>query len=92
MEKIISDLEEIMKDGSCNLDPHTAASVGDLDHLMTLEFDMDFRNLHEWTPLMYAAYYDHRDVVNFLITRGAKASGMKNSKGRTALMMAAMCG
>lgn len=75
-----------------NLDVHTAASVGDMEFLLTQDFDLDVKNLGGWTPLMYASYYDHRDLVEFLVTRGAQAVGIANAKGRTPLMLAAMCG
>jgi uncharacterized protein len=38
-----------------------------------------------YTPLIYAAYFDHEGMVNFLLQNGANAC-MKDNRGNTALM------
>ena len=63
------------------LDTHTAASVGDLEHIEQLEADLDTENHAAWTPLMYAAYHGHGGLVRHLISR--KCDLLKiNNKGR----------
>ena len=63
------------------LDPHTAASVGDLEHIEKLETDLDTENHAAWTPLMYAAYHGHGGLVTHLMSR--KCDPLKtNNKGR----------
>lgn len=77
----------------CSLfDQFTAGSVGDLEYLENLpNWDVNSSNRCQWTVLMYAAYYDHTEVVNYLQCKGVNVRS-KNDKGRTSLMMAAMCG
>ena len=76
-----------------DLDPHTAASVGDLGHILdnAATFDLEMVNGNSWTPLMYAAYYDHTHLVEYLLNSSVSVAA-KNDKGRTPLMMSAMCG
>lgn len=45
----------------------------------------------EWTPLMYAIYYENWDMAEFLIGTGADVN-LADNQGRTALMFAAMRG
>ena len=87
-----SDLEAALADPASELDIHTAASLGELELIMNMNCDMDCRNRYLWTPLMYAAFYDHSDLVNFIINRISNIVGVKNDLGRTPLMLAAMCG
>ena len=65
--------------------------------------NFDLKNIGGWTCLMYAAYYDHADTVRWLLEgntfealgRGIRQPvnlGAKNSRKRTALMLAASCG
>ena len=55
-----------------DLDSHTAASVGNLESLLALpEEEMDKENICGWTPLMYAAYLGHPDIVGTLLDEGA---------------------
>ncbi len=92
------DVENALRDPGGRLDLHTAASVGDIDHLIDLDvespgLDLAARNQGGWTPLMYAAYYDHADAANFLLDRGGgEVSDRSAAGGRTPLMTAAMCG
>ena len=48
-------------------------------------------NRHGWTPVMYASYCGHDDIVEFLIDNSVSMVE-KNERGRTAIMLAAMCG
>ena len=94
---LTTDLGEALKDPHCDMDPWTAASVGDMDQLIGLDcervhLDLNGFNLGGWTPAMYAAYYDHAEIVQFLFDRQVQIVGVRNGKGRTPLMMAAMCG
>ncbi len=78
--------ETDLQDPAFALDPHTTASVGDLDHLIRVDLDngdldLNGRNRYGWTPLMYAAYYDHGAIVAFLLDRGVPTAGCANSKG-----------
>ena len=75
---------------------------------LTSEFgqvcDLDFKNSGGWTCLMYAAYYDHPNIVRWLLEgnmyneyRGpAKRNPVnpliKNRFGKTSLMLASSCG
>lgn len=53
--------------------------------------DVDGRNLGGWTPLMYAAYIGHDNVVNLLLESGVSVNA-STAKGLTPLMLAASCG
>ena len=75
------------------LDSHTAASVGDLHHLLSLPLPTQTaENRTGWTPLMLAAYHGHTTVVAHLAGSGQDALRAANQRGRTALVLAAMCG
>jgi ankyrin repeat protein len=70
-------------------DVWTAASVGDLEYVRDIiDDDIDEVNRGGWTCLMYASYYDHAQLVAFLLSSGSDAHAGK----RTALMLAAACG
>jgi len=101
MGSYADDLADGCLDEVFALDAHTAASVGDLEHLIALDAKdskvIDGQNVSGWTPIMYAAYCDHADVVAFLASRGARglrpeAPAPLGTKGRSSLMLAAMCG
>lgn len=71
-------------------DIFTAASIGDLEFLVSkirLANVNDF-NYGKWTAMMYASYYDHPNVVAFLLNIG----GDPNAGNKTSLMLAASCG
>lgn len=94
---LATDFGEAIKDPLCDMDLWTAASVGDMDQLWELNYgpvrhDLNGSNLNGWTPCMYAAYYDHTEIVKFLFEHQVQVVGVRNNKGRTPLMMAAMCG
>ena len=75
------------------MDAHTAASVGYLDVLVTLDFAPSAANAAGWTPLHYAAHYDHAETARWLMRRGAEARGQPSPPhGRTPLMLSVACG
>lgn len=53
--------------------------------------DIDRKNLGGWTPLMYAAYIGHDNVVNLLLETGVNVNA-STDRGLTPLMLAASCG
>ncbi|XP_071807043.1 ankyrin repeat and SAM domain-containing protein 3-like [Asterias amurensis] len=77
------------------LDLHTASSIGLYDcvnaYIAGGEVDMNQRNRGSWTPLMYASYIGHDNIVNLLLDAGAKVE-LRNNKGATALMLTCSCG
>ncbi|XP_059154283.1 ankyrin repeat and SAM domain-containing protein 3-like [Physella acuta] len=77
------------------LDIHTACSIGHFDWVRSLilknDGQKDRKNVGGWTPLMYACYIGHDNIVNLLIKEGCNMN-MKNPKGHTPLMLAASCG
>ena len=71
-------------------DIFTAASIGDLEfllHKISPENVNNF-NIGKWSALMYASYYDHPNVVGFLLNAGADP----NAGIKTPFMLAATCG
>ena len=52
---------------------------------------MNAKNSGGYTPLMYAAYIGHDNVVNMLIDAQVDVN-LANDKGHTPLMLAASCG
>lgn len=55
------------------------------------DVDLDGKNIGGWTPLMYAAYIGHDNIVNLLLETGVSVN-VTTSKGLTPLMLAASCG
>lgn len=55
------------------------------------EEDLNAKNSGGYTPLMYAAYIGHDNVVNMLIDAQVDVN-LSNLKGHTPLMLAASCG
>jgi ankyrin repeat protein len=53
--------------------------------------DLNKKNRGGWTPLMYACYIGHDNIVNLLLDAGVNVN-VKNHKGHTPLMLAASCG
>ena len=70
----------------------TAASVGDIEFIKesitTQTENVNDVNLGQWSCLMYASYYDHSDLVKYLLFCGAEV----HLGDRTSLMLAASCG
>lgn len=52
---------------------------------------MNTKNSGGYTPLMYAAYIGHDNIVNLLLEAHADVN-IANNKGLTSLMLAASCG
>uniref|UniRef100_A0A673BXS3 SAM domain-containing protein n=1 Tax=Sphaeramia orbicularis TaxID=375764 RepID=A0A673BXS3_9TELE len=77
------------------LDLHTACSIGQYDVVAECikkrEVDLDGKNFGRWTPLMYAAYIGHDNIVNLLLEAGVNVNAT-TAKGLTPLMLAASCG
>ncbi|BFZ14431.1 hypothetical protein BsWGS_17470 [Bradybaena similaris] len=78
------------------LDIHTACSIGHYDWVRSIILKgdntaLDRRNHGGWSPLMYACYIGHENIVSLLINAGCNMD-MKNSRGHTPLMLAASCG
>lgn len=79
------------------LDAHTAASVGDIERLVRIDdlrANLTRGNRHGWTPLMYAAYYDHAALIQFMVDTADPVTLLPavNEDGRSALALAAVCG
>lgn len=55
------------------------------------EEDLNAKNSGGYTPLMYAAYIGHDNVVNMLIDAQVDVN-LSNDKGHSPLMLAASCG
>jgi len=55
------------------------------------EEDLNAKNSGGYTPLMYAAYIGHDNIVNMLIDAQVDVN-LSNDKGHTPLMLAASCG
>ena len=53
--------------------------------------DLDKKNRGGWTPLMYACYIGHDNIVNLLLDASVNVN-VQNNKGQTPLMLAASCG
>eukprot|EP00039_Didymoeca_costata_P024501 m.10497 g.10497 ORF g.10497 m.10497 type:complete len:424 (+) comp4270_c0_seq2:286-1557(+) len=77
------------------MDIYTACSCGEYAYVRQLVEDgtaTNQYNISGWTPLMYAAFLGHDNVVNYLL-ESASVEGDKRGKndGRTALMWASAC-
>lgn len=64
-----------------------AGSFADVERIVTLGTAVDVTDPENRTPMMYAAFNGHRQVVSFLLVEGAKVDH-KDGSGRTALMFA----
>uniref|UniRef100_A0A3Q0T3N0 Ankyrin repeat and sterile alpha motif domain containing 3 n=1 Tax=Amphilophus citrinellus TaxID=61819 RepID=A0A3Q0T3N0_AMPCI len=77
------------------LDLHTACSIGQYDVVAECikkrEVDLNGKNIGGWTPLMYASYIGHDNIVNLLLEAGVNVNAT-TAKGLTPLMLAASCG
>ncbi|XP_014784896.1 ankyrin repeat and SAM domain-containing protein 3 isoform X1 [Octopus bimaculoides] len=79
----------------CPLDIHTASSIGHYECVRSIlvrnEVNIDCRNKGGWTPLMYASYIGHENILNLLLKANANVN-ISNYKGQTSLMLASSCG
>lgn len=86
------------EDELVKMDLHTACSIGQYScvqqHLADgVEIvDLDKHNCGGWTPLMYAAYVGHDNIVNLLLEFSVDANARTTKNGATPLMLAASCG
>lgn len=55
------------------------------------DVDLNGKNFGGWTPLMYASYIGHDNIVNLLLEAGVNVNAT-TAKGLTPLMLAASCG
>jgi len=80
------------------MDLFTACSIGQYScvrqHLADgVEIaDLDKHNCGGWTPLMYAAYVGHDNIVNLLLESSVDVNARTVTNGATPLMLAASCG
>lgn len=73
---------------------HLCLTVDCVDFLLCYcrcDVDLDGKNIGGWTPLMYAAYIGHDNIVNLLLETGVSVN-VTTSKGLTPLMLVASCG
>ncbi|XP_071084298.1 ankyrin repeat domain-containing protein 50-like isoform X1 [Haliotis cracherodii] len=71
-----------------------ASRDGDLEEvkrLLSQGVDINCRGLGSWTPVMRAAWYGHRDVVELLVSKGADVS-LVDEDGDNILHLACMRG
>ncbi|NXP41687.1 ANKS3 protein, partial [Leiothrix lutea] len=77
------------------LDLHTASSVGQYevvqDCIQRGDLDLNQRNCGGWTPLMYASYIGHDNIVHLLLEAGVNVN-IPTPEGQTPLMLASSCG
>ena len=86
------------EDEVVKMDVYTACSIGQYNcvqqHLADgMEIaDLDKHNCGGWTPLMYAAYVGHDNIVNLLLEFSVDVNARTTRNGATSLMLAASCG
>ncbi|NXY57667.1 ANKS3 protein, partial [Callaeas wilsoni] len=77
------------------LDLHTASSVGQYEVVQECiqrgDLDLNQRNCGGWTPLMYASYIGHDNIVHLLLEAGVNVN-IPTPEGQTPLMLASSCG
>ncbi|KAK6728194.1 hypothetical protein RB195_005691 [Necator americanus] len=74
---------------------HRAAYVGDaaaIEALVALGVDVNQADRDTWTPLHYAAFYEHLDAMRALLNSGNANVNAQNKGGATALHFAALNG
>ena len=90
LQSLVLKISKCEMEDFLDYDVFTSASIGDLEYLeskIRLENVNDF-NYGKWTAMMYASYYDHPNVVAFLLNVG----GDPQAGDKTSLMLAASCG
>ena len=75
-------------EGSALLDLAEQGDLSALNALLKPSTKVDVRDSCDWTPLMKAALYGHKDVVARLLDAGAEIDARDNG-GYTAMMLAA---
>jgi uncharacterized protein len=60
--------------------------------LIALGADINFANINGFTPLMAACQWKRRDVIKFILAKGASLTLVDYPTGRTALMHACLSG
>ncbi len=88
------EMAELLLANNSKYDVFEVAALGDLERVKVLlkaNPDQVFSKDDEdgWTPLHTAAINDHKDVVKFLVDRGAKVDA-KDKNGMTPLLLAIM--
>ncbi|XP_058705612.1 ankyrin repeat and SAM domain-containing protein 3 isoform X1 [Poecile atricapillus] len=77
------------------LDLHTASSIGQYEVVQACiqrgDMDLNKRNCGGWTPLMYASYIGHDNIVHLLLEAGVNVN-IPTLEGQTPLMLASSCG
>ncbi|NXK66266.1 ANKS3 protein, partial [Sylvietta virens] len=77
------------------LDLHTASSVGQYQVVQECiqrgDLNLNQRNCGGWTPLMYASYIGHDNIVHLLLEAGVNVN-IPTPEGQTPLMLASSCG
>lgn len=76
------------------LDLHTAASIGEtkvVKDILDKNRQVNKLNRGGWSPLMYASYMGHGDVIKLFLSIGADPE-QRTPQGSTSLILAAMCG
>ncbi|EYB97147.1 hypothetical protein Y032_0143g2417 [Ancylostoma ceylanicum] len=74
---------------------HRAAYVGDaatIEALVALGVEVNQADRDSWTPLHYAAFYEHLDAMRALLNSGSANVNAQNKGGATALHFAALNG
>ncbi|CAG0899414.1 unnamed protein product [Darwinula stevensoni] len=84
------------KDDILPFDVYTAASIGALQAVkdcITKDPNLAERpNRSGWTPLMYACYYCHHDIIEYLVVTAGVDVNQGNSRCETPLILATKCG
>ena len=86
------------EDEDVKMDLYTSCAIGQYScvqqHLADgVEIaDLDKHNFSGWTPLMYAAYVGHVNIVNLLLDNSVNVNSRTKKNGATPLMLASSCG
>jgi uncharacterized protein len=80
----------LSRDKEYNLNIHEACAIGKKDQVRELLYEvpslLNSFSPEGNTPLLYACYFGHLDVVSYLVSKGAKVNAKtKNEESQTAL-------